>query len=448
MNSTSGVGHTTPRKHDGILLGRDERGWIWSGHQRSTLVLGPTRSGKTTSIIIPNVLSAPGSVVLTSTKHDVIEATATARQKVGHTLLFDPLGTEDLPSGVTVVGWSPLSAAATWDGAIDMSSAMVAAAQRRARGAMGGDHWSERSSALLSTLLFAGRAGDLPLSDVVSWVDRHVGEAGLEILGDCVGPGHPATALLSGILATDSREQSGIWSTTSGVLGAYRSLGALATTERDVLDPEAFVDGTHTLYVCATGRSQELAAPLVVGLLSDIRAAAYRRADVERPVLLALDELANIAPLPDLPQIVSEGGGQGLLTIGCLQDLSQARTRWGPEADGFLSLFSTTLLLGGVADRTTLRSFHELAGRSRVARASRSTAQTRRGRRSVTETWSTTEEPVIPLDEVARGRSGHGLLLDAANAVGWVPLTGAHRDEPWVSRTRRPPARSLNDRER
>ena len=435
--------------HAGILLGRDAEGWIWSGNQRSTLVLGPTRSGKTSSVIIPNVLSAPGAVVLTSTKQDVITATAAARGEHGHTLLFDPLGDSTPPQGVMSIGWSPLGAAATWDGAIDIATAMVASSRRRAGGAGPVvDHWTERSAALLSTLLYAGRSGDLSLSSVLRWVDRHSGDEALEILEDHIGAEHPATALLTGILATDSREQSAIWSSTSGVLGAYRSLGALATTERDGLDAAAFVDGQHTLYICASGRSQELAAPLVVGLLSEVRTAAYRRADLDRPVLLALDELANIAPLPDLAQIVSEGGGQGLLTIGCLQDLSQARVRWGPEADGFLSLFSTTLLLGGVADRTTLRAFHDLAGQSRVARSSRSTARGRRGGTTLTETWSSTDEPVLPIDAVARGRPDHGLLLDATNSVGWIPLTVAHRDEPWASRTRRLPPRGLNGLER
>lgn len=41
----------------------------------------------------------------------------------------------------------------------------------------------------------------------------------------------------------------------------------------------------------------------------------------------------------------------------CLQDLSQARTRWGePAADGFLSLFQTKLILSGIADSKTLES--------------------------------------------------------------------------------------------
>ncbi len=52
--------------------------------------------------------------------------------------------------------------------------------------------------------------------------------------------------------------------------------------------------------------------------------------------------------------MVSEGAGQGLLVLACLQDLSQARGRWGPAADGFLSLFGTTVVLQGIADTATL----------------------------------------------------------------------------------------------
>ena len=84
-----------------------------------------------------------------------------------------------------------------------------------------------------------------------------------------------------------------------------------------------------------------------------MRDAAYARARDGRsgpPTLLALDEVANIAPIPDLPAMVSEGAGQGLLVLACLQDLSQARGRWGHAADGFLSLFGTTVVLPGIAD--------------------------------------------------------------------------------------------------
>jgi len=419
---------------NGILIGRRADRWVWTGHQRSALVLGPTRSGKTSSIVIPNILCASGSVVTTSTKPDVLLATSQSRSRVGECFVFDPTGaTLDVPN-VTPVGWSPLLSARTWDGALEVATSMVLTSQRRSQqGAVNVNHWSERSGALLSTLLHAGALSGDSMETVLQWVDRHHGSDALAILESKGGHGHPATALLAGILATDTREQSGIWSTTSGVLGAYRSIGALESTKGPHLDPTEFVHGNHTLFICASGRTQNLLAPLIVGMLGEIQEAGYRRSDNERPVLFALDELANIAPLPDLPQLVSEGGGQGVLTIGCLQDLSQARLRWGPEANGFLSLFSTTLALGGIADTPTLRALSDLAGERNVPRDSMSIARDRRGGRSSTVTRSHNKERNLRVDEIARGVPGTALFLDSSKRIGRIHLTVAHRDEPWTA---------------
>ncbi len=362
-----------------------------------------------------------------------MQTTAPARQRVGTCLLFDPTGSASPSDGVQSVGWTPLQAARNWDGALGTAAAMVAASQRRSSSGGSVDHWSERAGSLLATLLYAAVQAEVGIDAVVQWSDRHHGHDALEILTQTCGDGHPASALLTGILATDSREQSGIWSTTSGVLGAYRSLGVRDATRSDLLDVNEFVDGSHTLYICAPGRTQALVAPLVVGLLNEIQAAGYRRNDTERPLLFALDELANIAPLPDLPQLVSEGGGQGVLTIGCLQDLSQARSRWGPEADGFLSLFSTTLLLGGVADIRTLRAFSELSGHHEVLHSQMGSNRDAKGRRTTSTSISHQRQERLGIDSVAQGQPGRGLVLDAQNQLGWIDLSPAYRDEPWRS---------------
>ena len=252
----------------------------------------------------------------------------------------------------------------------------------RAAQRAGEHHWTERSGALLSTLLHAAATEELSMRDVLKWIDRHNGAPALEILSSNAGEDAPATDLLAGIVATDSREQSGIWSTASGVLAAYRTEGALASTQAAPLDLEAFCGGANTLYVCSTGRRQRQFAPLVVAIIGDMRDAAYARSrdgQAGPPTLLALDEVANIAPIPDLPAMVSEGAGQGLLVLACLQDLSQARVRWGQAADGFLSLFGTTVVLRGIADTSTLRDISALAGdrRSPPRRsAARSTSNT------------------------------------------------------------------------
>jgi hypothetical protein len=99
--------------------------------EHSVLVLGPPRSGKTSAIVIPAVIAAPGPVVSTSTKRDVLDATAPARSNVGPCLLYDPLGGIEPPAGVEPVGWTPLHGC---DDLIAPGHARVCSgSQRRAR---------------------------------------------------------------------------------------------------------------------------------------------------------------------------------------------------------------------------------------------------------------------------------------------------------------------------
>jgi len=424
----------------GVYLGQGSGGWAWAGPERSTLVLGPSRSGKTSSIVIPNVLAAPGAVLSTSTKADVLEATAPVRSEAGWTLLYDPSGSVDTPPTVQRVGWSPVRAAREWDGAVLIAEAMVRTA-RAVEGVdrlTGADHWSERATALLAPLLHAAAMSGEPMATVLHWVDRH---DGADALSRLAATGGPACDVLSGILSTDGREQSGIWSTASGALGAYRSRAALASTVLPPLDADRFCAGANTLYICAAGRRQRQLAPMVVGMVTEIRDAAYRRAAAgaaSPPVLAVLDEAANIAPLPDLPGMVTEGAGQGLLTLACLQDLSQARSRWGREADAFLSLFGTTVVLGGIADLPTLRAISALAGEREVpTRTIGLSPGADRGPRP-SASVATVRLPRLPVDAIARGAPGAAIALDAHNRVGWVGLTPAHRCAPWFELTRAP----------
>lgn len=417
-------------------------GWSFAGPQRSTLVLGPSRSGKTSSLVIPNLLLAEGPVVSTSTKPDVMRATAPARGRHGWTLLFDPGGDVDCPPSVERVGWSPLTSARDWDTAVQTADAMVVTARGGHLGAArsGGEHhWSERAGALLAPLLHAAALELMPMRAVLKWIDRHDGATPLEILAQTAGADSTPADVLAGIVATDAREQSGIWSTASGVLSAYRSRSVLASTELAPLDATAFCSGAHTLYICATGQRQHLLAPLVVAAIGEVRDTTYRMAR-ERDVralahapstLLALDEVANIAPLPDLPAILSEGAGQGLLVLACLQDLSQARARWGDAASGFLTLFGTTVVLPGIADVATLRDLSALAGEHEVPSTTLSQRVGRRGRLEPARSVGSQRVPRLAVDELARGTPGHALVLTPGRTFGSVALTPSHTTSPW-----------------
>jgi type IV secretory pathway TraG/TraD family ATPase VirD4 len=439
-----------------LFLGNGTEGPVHSRREEALLVLGPPRSGKTASIVVPNVLAAAGPVLSASTKPDVLYATRLARGRWGDCRMFDPSGTIEEPPRTTRIAWTPLRTSRDWDGAVMMVEAMVGAA--RPDGGRGESaHWIERASALLAPLLHAAALDDAAMPEVLAWVDRREPQRALRILAaaDTSG-GERAMDLLSGIVKTDEREASGIWSTASGVLAAYRTDAGAGATTGPCLDAAVFAASSDTLYVVAPGRHQRHAAPLIAGIVEDVRAAAYGQAAVapapaarNPPLLLALDELANIAPLRELPAIVSEGGSQGLVTLACLQDLSQARARWGVEADGFLSLFGTKLLLPGIGDVRTLETVSALCGEHRVTDFSvtRAPSLLRRGKvLSATETSRSVRW--LAVDEIARGRDGHALALDSAGRFGFVELTPYHRDPLWSAVIGDAAARSLGSERR
>lgn len=119
------------------------------------------------------------------------------------------------------------------------------------------------------------------------------------------------------------------------------------------------------------------------------------------------------------------------MTIACLQDLSQARARWGDAAEGFLTLFGAKLILPGIADLRTLQLVSALAGEADVEY------------KSVTRPWnflssspSTTtylqRQPVLPVDKVAALEPGTVLAIWPGFPpvpLGLVPAWC----EPWAS---------------
>jgi type IV secretory pathway TraG/TraD family ATPase VirD4 len=203
------------------------------------------------------------------------------------------------------------------------------------------------------------------------------------------------------------------------VLAAYRSHAAVAAADHPNFDPEAFARSYDTLHLVVPSARASRHAPVVCALLDQIR--QHTLGSGWAPMLWALDEVANIAPLPNLPSIVADAGSQGLLVLASLQDLSQARHRWGAQAEGFLTLFATTVLLPGIADPATLRTVTTLAGNVDRPHTSATWGPTGHSR-----TTATRQLPLLPESVVAHGRPGLALHLRGTHPS-WLRLT------PWYS---------------
>jgi type IV secretion system protein VirD4 len=426
------------RQHGaGPYLGVDDRGQLrFARPQRAVLLLGPPRSGKTSGVIIPTVLANSGAAVCTSTKPDVAAATAPARSRIGRVWSFNPTGGK-APTGLEPLRWSPITCSQKWDGALLMARAMSA---QVGAGTTNASHWAMRAQALLAPFLHAAAIDGRDIECVVDWVMRHdLDDAG--VLLEQPQASRLAFGSLIGLFNTEPRERASIFSAAADALQAYTSETALEAAKDPNFDPAAFTSSFDTVYIHAPADEQAAAGPLVCGLLAEIRRATYlahRDGNLKGPVLFALDEVANIAPIEELPQIASEGGGQGLTLLAALQDLSQARGRWGAAADGFLTLFGTKLILPGMADTRTLESISLMLGeydRKMVATTSPaggliSAVLSTPDTPSRTRTVSTQRTRVLSPGEIAGIPAGRALHLDG---VEWQLLTQtpAHASEPW-----------------
>jgi type IV secretory pathway TraG/TraD family ATPase VirD4 len=295
-----------------------------------------------------------------------------------------------------------------WDVAVARAWALSTSA-RPGQQFTDGAHWVERAQALLAPLLHAAALENAELVVALSWLHQRELRLAFEILER--HRAHLAHNLLSGISGTEHREQSGIFSTADSILSAYRTDAALAGTRCPNFDPAAFVQSSDTLYVCAPGSAHAQHAALVVALMQHLRDAIARRVQPWPPVIWALDELANIAPIPDLPTVVADSAAQGLLVLACLQDLSQARVRWGAAADGFLTLFPANVILRGIADLSTLKILSSIAGDMNVTTTSYTRPLGLSGSGTRSKTTHTERRPRMPIAAISQGNPDQAILL-------------------------------------
>jgi hypothetical protein len=110
-----------------------------------------------------------------------------------------------------------------------------------------------------------------------------------------------------------------------------------------------------------------------------------------------------------------------------------------------LSLFPTTLVLPGIADRSTLEILRHLAGRELAP--SPSVQRDKKGR-TVGHSTTWIERDRVTLSELAQGREGQAMGLDAHNHLKWVQLTPAYRDQRFRPYLERPSRERPASRER
>ena len=323
---------------DGVVLGRHQRSYLRHDGPEHVLCFAPTRSGKGVGLVIPSLLTWPGSAIVHDIKGENWQLTAGFRAKHGRVLLFDPTNAKSSAYNplleVRRGEWEVRDVQNIADILVDPEGSL----EKR-------NHWEKTSHALLVGAILhvlyaeedktlAGVAAFLsdpkrPIESTLSAMMRtaHLGEAGV----------HPVVASAARELLNKSgNERSGVLSTAMSFLGLYRDPVVAEVTRRCDWRIGDIVAGDRptTLYLVVPPSDINRTKPLIrlilnqIGrrLTEDLQANAGRRR-----LLLMLDEFPALGRLDFFESALAFMAGYGIKSFLIAQSLNQIEKAYGPN---------------------------------------------------------------------------------------------------------------------
>lgn len=364
-----------PQKFTGLPLGRlvgSGKPLCGSLEDVGIIFAGP-RTGKSSSFGIPHILDASGPVLATENKRGLHDHTRGARELVGKVFTFDPQGIV----GEKADWWfNPLATVKDESLAYDLAELFAKAEMESVSSSSSGNFFEERATTLLRGLFLAaavsqGHAlpeGTAPvgqkywLRDVQAWIAAPEAEepVALSILHGT----HYDEVFneLIGIYKAAPQERSGVFSTAQVMT---KSLSNRQIAEwvnpvpgdgvgaRKLFDPVKFLDGSNTLYSLSkdgSGSAKALVTALTVAVCdaAEKKAANLPGGRLATPLVVVLDEAANVCRWPKLPKLYSHYGSRGILIVTILQSYPQGEGVWGKAGiDALLEASNWVVYAGG-----------------------------------------------------------------------------------------------------
>ncbi|WP_260465148.1 type IV secretory system conjugative DNA transfer family protein [Arachnia propionica] len=432
--TTKAVAATAQRlgveKAIGVPIGRTVKGGVaiygsWEDMQVD--IWGP-RTGKTTARAIPAILEAPGAVLVTSNKRDVVDATRDPRARKGEIWIFDPQGVAG--EEPTEWWWNPLSYVTNEVQASKLAEHF--ASSSRDPGARTDAFFDPAAQDLLSGLLLAASLEHRSITDVYRWLTRPTDAEAIEILQD---GGYPLIAdLVAGVVFAPERQRGGVYGTaqqmtsclTNQEIAQWVNPGGGET--RREFRPENFVRDGGTLYSLSKegrGTAGPLVTALTVAVVEAAEALAARSPGgrLVTPLLGVLDEAANVCRWRELPNLYSHYGSRGIVLMTILQSWSQGVEVWGES--GMKKLWSAANIAvygGGVKEREFLEMLSALIGDYDKLTTSVASGK---GQRNVTE--QLTRERILDVADLAALPKGRALVLASGSRPTLIETL------PWMS---------------
>jgi type IV secretion system protein VirD4 len=323
---------------DGVVLGKFERDYLRHNGAEHVLCFAPTRSGKGVGLVVPTLLTWPGSCIVHDIKGENWALTSGFRSRHGRVLLFDPTNPKSAAYNplleVRRGEWEVRDVQNVADVLVDPEGSL----ERR-------NHWEKTSHALLvgAILHVLYAESDKTLAGVASFLSDPKRPIDVTLrammttahLGDA-GP-HPVIASAARELLNKSEnERSGVLSTAMSFLGLYRDPVVAKVTRRCDWRIRDLVEGDRpaTLYLVVPPSDISRTKPLVRLILNQIgrRLTEDLQAKERRHrLLLMLDEFPALGRLDFFESALAFMAGYGLKSFLIAQSLNQIEKAYGPN---------------------------------------------------------------------------------------------------------------------
>ncbi len=330
------------------------------------VIQSPPREGKT-GLLAAIILRYPGPVISTSSKHDVFELTSGIRSRRGDIHVFNPQNVGGVPS---TFWWNPLDGCQDPATAIRRADAFAFSVSQT--GVEDASFWSAKASDYLRGYFHAASLAGLDMRHVARWVSGTAATEAENILITTAAHGHQWAAQLAELRGDANKTAQTIRMTMSRALAFLADPGLAAAVlpgPGQSLHLEEFLQRSGTLYLIAESHGEESpVAPLFACLASELHYTAALAGSqmpggrLDPPLLLALDEVTQICPIP-VPSLLADSGGKGIQIITVAHGEAQLRSRWG--ADGARVIMDTSgakIWLPGISDAAALEAASVLCG--------------------------------------------------------------------------------------
>jgi len=322
--------------HDGVLLGRWHDDYLRHDGPEHVLCFAPTRSGKGVGLVVPTLLTWPGSAIVHDIKGENWTLTAGWRARFGRVLLFDPTNTQSAAYNplleVRRGEWEVRDVQNIADVLVDPEGAL----ERR-------NHWEKTSHSLLvGTILHVLYAEpDKTLAGVANFLSdpKRPTETTLRAMMTTPHLGernvHPVVASAARELLNKSEnERSGVLSTAMSFLGLYRDPVVAAVTRQCDWRIRDLVESGRpaTLYLVVPPSDISRTKPLVRLILNQIGRRLTEELESKRQrhrLLLMLDEFPALGRLDFFESALAFMAGYGLKAFLIAQSLNQIEKAYG-----------------------------------------------------------------------------------------------------------------------